>query len=201
MAAGLDVQIHAEDRIVEMLRERYIDLSDDHWWKDYTYQKTYSLDGTTGQVTVDVSSDIRKFSDIRTIFYNQDDRPLPQLSIATNPTKVKRRCIDPVADVTKVFRVLPIDSDGPIHLWHRLTLTEQWWDDKTYDEDIPMDATLLVLGVAADFLVDDGDNDLAAKNLMLTYDTRLEQFRNLQFNLPLFKTDQSQDTTDDWWSH
>src|SRR6188768_2863574 len=96
LAAGIDVQTHAEDQIVEMLRHKYNVLFDDHWYQEYTYPLSATLDGTTGTVTADLSTKILRYSDINCILWDQDETPLPRMPIGSNPANTRTRSIAPI---------------------------------------------------------------------------------------------------------
>lgn len=182
LASGMDVQIHAEDKLLEMLRHMYNVLFDDHWWLDALSMTSYTLDETAGLVTEDVSDKIKRFVDINSVFYEGLARPLPTLPIRTNPTLFTGNAIAPyAADKTKVFKVYPVTLSGSVHVWHRTRMEADDWDlAKAETTTVNIDDEMLILGVVFDFLADDGSNPDAAKKYQSEFATRRQQLLDLE---------------------
>lgn len=193
LAAGLDVQVGAEDRLIEALRHKYTILFDDFWHRRYMNFKSLPLDGVTGTVAVDLSADIKSFDDINGIYYDQDEKPMPQLDIGTNPASYRTRCVFPNSDPQKVFTVYPLDTTGTVYFWYRTKLGEDVWDTPLYNTEINMDDELLILGTVYDFLVDDGSNQRAEQKFERMFNSRLKQIRDKQWIMPISKTSQATD--------
>lgn len=200
LAAGFDVQVHAEDRIIELIRHKYNVLFDDHWWLDYMTLETMTLDGTTGKVTTDLTEKIRRFSDIHSAYYDTDDYPMPRLSTVVNPTKFRVRAIFPLPnEPTRVFQVRPINTTGDVHVWYRTKLADSVWEDGTYDTEVNMDEEVLILGSVYDFLSDDGTNERAELKFKNMFDSRLKQLRQLDMEQGLSKRSQALQSPPDRW--
>lgn len=199
LAAGLNVQIHAENRLIETLRSSYNILFDDFWWPEYTKSATYTLDGTTGQITTDVTNIIRRYADIQYVYYDQDEHPLPHLQRTTNPARIKTRCITPSGDPETVFKVYPVDTTGNVHVWYRTRIADSVWEDSEFDTEINMDDELLIYSVCYDFMVDDASNDMAAQKFLQKLNARLKQLRAQQYLSPISKRQQEYAATVDQW--
>src|SRR5687768_10716401 len=139
LAAGLDVQIHAEDQIVEMLRGVYNTLFDDFFDPNYTLYMQATLDGTTGKVVEDLSTIILRYQDIHSVFWDTDETPLPRVTPGTNPSRIRRRSILPSGEASSVFRLYPNDETGPVHIWYKTKIANNIWDDNEYDTQINLD--------------------------------------------------------------
>lgn len=200
LASGLDVQTHAEDQIIEMVRSQYNFLFDDHFDIDHTYVMQQTLDGTTGQVTGDLSADILRFQDINCVLWDQDETPLPVLTIGANPSFVRRRCITASSNKTKVFRMVPPDETGPVWIWYRTRLANSVWSDAQYDTEVPLDDEMLILGCVYEFLVNDGSNQIAIGEYKKKFDARVIQQRKKEFMLPMSKTKVNRDGPATRWS-
>lgn len=200
LVSGLDVQTHAEDQIIEMLRHKYNVLFDDHWYTETTYALNATLDGTTGQVTTDLSTEILRYMDINCILWDQDETPLPRLPIGSNPANTRMRSIAPSPDKTKVFRVYPTDETGPVVIWYRKRIADEVWDDAEYDTDIQMDDEMLLLGCVYEFLFNDGSNSIAIGEYKKMFDARVKQIRDTQFTIPLAKSKTNRDGPATRWS-
>lgn len=200
MAAGLDVQVHAEDTLLEMLRHKYNTLFDANWWYDYLTLETFTLDGSTGLITGDVSAKIRRFVDIHSVFLGDNLRPLPLLQIGSNLTSFMGEALMPyTADATKMFKVYPIDRSDSVHVWYRTRLTDDDWEIAVADEtNVNMDDELLILGTVYDYLMDDGSNLEAVTKYETQYNNRYQQLVNLSFQHGISKHDQARGIPSQW---
>jgi hypothetical protein len=61
LSGGLGVQTYAQPKIVQYIQMGYTSLSEMRFWDDYTELETYTLDGTTGKVTTDLTNIIKSF--------------------------------------------------------------------------------------------------------------------------------------------
>lgn len=193
LAAGIDVQVHAEDQIIEMIRGIYDTLFDDFWYPEYTYEMTSDLDGTTGHIVDNISNKVRRFKDIHTVYYNQDDRPLPLIKPGTSVDRTRTRGILPSANTEKVFTMVPRDTQGPLHFWYRTKLPDSVWEDLQFDTEIPFDDNVLLYGAVYEFLVMDGSNDKAAGEYQVKYKGRQQQMRDAQWLIPISKRKMERD--------
>lgn len=187
MVAGLDVQIHAEGQIEEMLRSTYNTLFDDFWDPEYTLYTSAMLNGTTGEVTTDLSTMILRYKDIHTVYWNEDEDPLPRVSPGASFGRIRRRSMMPSGKAETVFKVVPSDETGPVHIWYRTRIADDIWDDQKYDTPINMDDEVLLLGVVYEFLVNDDSNARATEEYKGRFFMRQQQLRNAQWNAPLSK--------------
>jgi hypothetical protein len=188
MVAGLDVQIHAEDRLIEMLRHKYNTLFDEFWDNDTTEFLSTTVVGATGYVTEDLTTLIKRFSDIHSVYYDQDERPLPQVALGINPARIRTRSVMPDNDPEHVFKIVGTGiSNVPVGIWYRTKIDDAVWNDGFYDTQINMDDEVLLLGVVAEFLVTDDSNQSAAQMYSGLFGQRLSQLRKNQWNLPLNK--------------
>lgn len=193
LVSGIDVQTHAEDQILEMLRHKYNVLFDDHWSQEAIYAMTANLDGTTGQVVEDLSTEILRFADIQSILWDQDETPLPRMPMGSNPANTRMRSYAPSSDPKKVFKVFPNDETGPLVVWYRKRIADSVWDDAEYDTEIPMDDEMLLLGCVYEFLFNDGSNPAAIGEYKKMFDARVSQIRKQQFQTPMAKSKVNRD--------
>lgn len=200
LVSGIDVQTHAEDQIIEMLRHKYNVLFDDHWYAEHTHFFQSTLDGTTGQIVDDISTYVLRYMDIRSVLWDQDEDPLPKLTIGANPNRVRTRCITPSSDPTKVFKVVPIDETGPVTIWYRTRIADEVWDGAEYDTVINMDDEMLLLGCVYEFLFNDDSNELAIGEYKKMFDARVKQIRDTQFTIPMSKSKVERDGPLTRWS-
>lgn len=181
MSAGLDVQIHAEDQLIEMIRGVYDTLFDDFWYPEYTYYMDATLDGVTGHITTDISAQVLRFKDIHTIYWDEDENPLPGITPGSSITRVRTRCIMPSTEATKVFKVVPFDTTGDVHFWYRTKIADSVWDDNEFDTVIPFDDDVIMYGVVYEFLNNDGSNMQATADYQKKFQGRQQQMRGAQW--------------------
>lgn len=200
MAAGIDIQIHAEETMLEMLRHKYNTLFDDRWWQDLLSLETFTLDGTTGTITGTVENKIRRFIDIQGIFLGGNQRPLPVLTPNTNPTLFMGEAVAPfTSSVTKMFKVYPNDRADDVHVWYRTRLSDDAWAiENAESTNVPLDDELLILGTVYDYLTDDGSNENAVEKYENQYNKRYQQLVDLEMQLGVAKTDQARGIPTQW---
>ena len=86
MVAGTGVQTYAEDRIAEMIQHKFDVLFSEVFWPQFLTWNEYTLDGTLGVVTADLTDTLKRFEDIRVIFVSSTNTPLTKLAASTtNP--------------------------------------------------------------------------------------------------------------------
>lgn len=177
LQGGLDVQTYAQPLIAEMLQHKFDTLFDRRFWKHLRVYETLSLDGTTGQVTADVSDRIKRFMDVRYIWPENYRRPIPELPGNVNPAHVTMICFRPINDATKVFQVLPKTSSFDIEVCYRTKL-----DAFTETDEVPMDDQLLILGTCYDYAIDKGADGTKIQKFLNMYRDRLNSLESNEDN-------------------
>lgn len=182
---GTSVQTYAEGRIGDMVQHKFNVLFDDFWWSQFQGWTTGTLDGTTGVVTADLSNSVKRWVDIKRVFYDTDQTPLPQLPISVNPYALsaggRPRFIDPYpADSAKVFRVWPNDATGTLRINYRTKPADFGTSDT-----VNMDDQVLILGAAYDYLEDDGTNPGATEKFRVMFEQRLRQLKMAESEQPI----------------
>lgn len=199
LAAGIDVQIIEEPRMVEMLRHKYNTVFDEVWWPDNLTLEEFTTDGSTGLITGTVENKIRRFIDIHSIFYSLDPDPLPLIQFGSNPLLRNRPGFAPyTSDAEKMFKVYPIDVEATLQVWYRTRMSDDDWEDGDDEIEVNFDDELLILGVVADYLVDDGSNDASAERYTQMYDKRFQQLIKSQFQAPIQKVSARSSYPTEW---
>lgn len=199
LAAGMNVQVHAEDQLLEMLRHKYNTLFDGHWWQDYMVVETFALDGVTGQITGSLVNKILRYIDIHSVFLNGDAQPLPMRSTVVNPVLNTANRVAPSTDNTKIFKVLPVDTAGDVHVWYRTRLSDDDWDITNAETTkVNMDDELLITGTVYDYLVDDASNEESARKYEQQYNARYDQLTLLGYQQGISKVNQAAGIATDW---
>jgi len=176
MAGGTAVQVYAEDILAEMVQARFDEMFESTWWEQNMITKTDAL-GANGEVSIDVGADwgLKKFTDIKHVYYKEEYYPLKLVPGRTNPARYARaevtpRYIAPIAG-DKIFQVLPYGIVGE-------NITAQFRvrpDTFTADDEVPMDDQAMIYGACYDYLADDGANPPATEKMRNFYNERLEQ--------------------------
>lgn len=179
MVAGTGVQTYAEDRIAEMIQHKFDVLFEERYWPQFTGRATWTLDGTLGVVTVDLTDLVKRFEDIRVIFPTNSNRALTKLAgLTLNPetlsgtTPVSYEAIPTSAGnkIQKVFIIWPKESTGTIEAQFRTR-------PATYvgTDEVDFDDQALILGSTFDYLEDDGTNPNATQKFQLLFEARVRQ--------------------------
>ncbi len=165
IVAGVSAQLYAEDTIVHSIQTSFDRLFKIRWWPMYSTLATYTLDGTAGKVTTDLTALIKQFTDIRRIWYDEDESPLMRLPSDKRPDKVtgtQARYWEPLKqEITRVFRIIPITTAGDVHVAFRTKP-----DDFLITDTIFLDPLLLELAAAYEYVVTDGANPGQAEMLL-----------------------------------
>ena len=177
MVGGAGVQIYAEDVIGDMIQHKFDVLFDEAWWPQFTNWGTFTLDGTNGQSTTDLTSLIKRFDDIRVIFPENSNTPMTVLSASTtNPFELSGTSpihyeID--SSSSKVFHIWPKASTGDIIVHYRTKP-----DDFTEASTVDFDDQAIILGSVYDYLEDDGTNPNATQKFQALFESRVKQLKN-----------------------
>ena len=182
MVAGTGVQIYAEDRIAEMIQHKFDILFDEAFWPQFLTWAQWTLDGTLGVITVDVTSLLKRFEDIRVIFPGSSNTPLTKISaLTTNPFElsgtvpIHYEALGPTdaAKTTKVFQIWPKTATGNVIVQYRTKP-----DTFVGTDEIDFDDQALILGSVFDYLEDDGTNPNATQKFQLLFEARVKQLKN-----------------------
>lgn len=168
--SGTSVQLFAEDRIGDMIQHKFDVLYKDAFWPQFKKHADWTLDGTTGIVTTDLTTVVEEYSDFQALYPDDLPNPLTQLPEHINPTNLtgtKALFVEPTNIAASKFVVWPKLSTGSIHAVYRLK-PAAFAGVVTVD----FDPQVLVLGAAWDYLEDDGDNPGAAEKLRQFFEDR-----------------------------
>jgi hypothetical protein len=189
MVAGTGVQTYAEDRIAEMVQHKFDVLFEEVFWPQFLTWATWTLDGTLGVITTDVTELLKRFEDIRVVFPENSNTPLTKISaITTNPfelsgtTPIHYESLGPTVSnkVTRVFQIWPKTSTGDIIVQYRTKP-----DTFVSTDEIDFDDQALILGAVFDYLEDDGTNPNATQKFQLLFEARVNQLKNTFNSAPI----------------
>ena len=196
LVEGLDAQIYAEPRIQLAIQHKFDLIFREYWIPEYTtYQEPFLLDGTTGFVVDDLSSKIKDWRDIHSIFHENSHKPMPKAPMSVRDIDVNYPSIRPAAtNPAKMFRVLPATTTGKVYITYR-TKPDDFEED---GDEIFIDTQLLLLGSCWDVLEDDGTNPGASDKFKMLFQDALSQFNRAQHNIPLDTIMSSRSTVNRW---
>jgi predicted nuclease of predicted toxin-antitoxin system len=182
MVAGQGVQTYAEDRIAEMIQHKFDVLFEEVFWPQFLTWSQYTLDGTLGIVTTDLTDLIKRFEDIRVIFPENSNTALTKIAaLTTNPfelqgtTPIHYEALGPLDGnrVSRVFQIWPKTATDDLVLQFRTKP-----DTFVGTDEIDFDDQALILGSVFDYLEDDGTNPNATQKFQLLFEARVKQLKN-----------------------
>jgi hypothetical protein len=198
---GTGVQTYAEDRIGDMIQDAFNAIFDDEWWSQFLFYNSYTLDGSTGVVTTDLSSVLKgdfPYDDIYAVFYESDEHALAELPLNFNRETIqgtKARFIVPheTQSATKIFQVYPKTATGTVHVIGRTRP-----DAFSSGDTVSFDDTALILAATADYLEDDAANPGSVDKFNKKFESRLHQLKRNRNNKPLPLDPRLASRTDVW---
>ena len=171
MVSGTGIQTYAEDTIAEMIQHKFDVLFDEVFWPQFCTWYTWTLDGTLGVVTTDLTDIIKKYEDIQVVFADNSNTALTKLAnLTTNPftlagtTPIHYEALGPTFsnNTTRVFRVWPLASTGDVIVRVRTKPdTFVGTDEIDFDD-----------------LEDDGTNPNATQKFQLLFEARVNQLKD-----------------------
>jgi hypothetical protein len=196
LVEGLDAQIYAEPRIQLAVQHKFDMIFREYWLPDYTtYQEEYVLDGSTGQITGDLTDKLKDWRDLHSVMWESSHKPLPIAPMNTRDADIFYPSIRPQGiNKAKWFRILPATTIGKVWVTYRTKPA----DFEKDEDEIFMDTQLLLLGTCWDVLEDDGTNSGAADKFRILFQDALSQFNRQGFNIPLDTIMSSRSTVNRW---
>lgn len=188
---GTSVQLYAEDRIKDMIQSTFEFLFDDYFWPQFCSWNQWTLNGTTGEVTADISTILKRWEDLSIVLRETSNKPLPRLPHGMNPYTITGdipRFIEPFNTNSKIFRIWPLECTSDIICFVR-TLPDEYVDTDVID----FDSEALILGATYHILEDDGTVPGAIEKYRALFERRTAQLKvNVdQMPIPLVDTPRS----------
>jgi hypothetical protein len=173
LATGPDTQLYAEEPIKEIIQHKFDVLFDDTWWPQFFNPgETFTLDGSTGKVVEDISAKIKRYQDIRHVWYSTYPNPIGRISGRVNSSNITAWSYAPTSG-PKIFAVYPTNTTGSITVSYRTKPADLIDDTDTID----MDEHLIVLGSAYDYINGLGYNTSAEQKLLTLFNERYDQIK------------------------
>lgn len=176
LAGGLGVQTYAQPKIVQYIQMGYTTLSQLRFWDNYTNETSYTLDGTTGKVTTDLTDIIKSFGDIEYVWLSQYDNALPRAPKNRDENTIYYPCIKPSGVVTCPFKIIPVTTTGAVRVRYRTAATLPF----TETDEVPIDEELLVRWAAMMYLTNDAANPAMVQTMTALYKERLSKLETIE---------------------
>ncbi len=201
---GSGVQLYSEDRIQELLQQVYTINSDKFWIPEQMKWQNATLAGAAGLPSTDWE-DVSSYKDIRAIFFNTSQRPLPRLPSDLNPFTVGgtvakfqeplSRNDEPSSTSNRLFRIWPLASTGTVYIHARLRDTNLFRDptNTIYFDDVAM-----INGAAFMYAADDGANPGSVAKFQKLYEDRITEIQDNLNRQPIILDPRSPMGTDQW---
>jgi hypothetical protein len=184
MVSGTAVQVYADDALAEMIQHKFDVLFDERFWPQFSTWATWTLDGTLGIVTTDLTDLVKRFDDIQVIFGDASNIPIPKLAeTTTNPFTLSGTsprqfsALGPTASnkTSRVFQMWPKAATGNIIVRYRTK-------PATFEpeDEIDFDGQALILGAVFDYLEDDGTNPAATDKFQALFEARVAQLKSMK---------------------
>ena len=180
---GAGVQIYSEDRIAEMIQHKFDVLFDEAFWPQFSTWQQWTLDGTLGVVTADLTDTLKRLTDIQVLYRSDSSTPIPLLSSTTNPYAFSG--LTPLGyegntNAAKVFTIWPKTSTGTVTA--RIRTQPDPFDP---DDEVDFDDQALILGATWDYLEDDGTNPNATQKFQALAESRVNQLESALSSAPI----------------
>jgi hypothetical protein len=194
---GTSVQVYAEDRIYQQINHTFNLLfkEKDVWWDTLMQWFDATIDGSTGVATQDLSA-IDQVDDIRAIFRDNSDRPMPILPASINPYRLSGnvpRFIEFINDPDRHFRTWPRTVTETLRVHARVHPGVL-----TVDSNVNFDKDVLVHGASYFYAEDDGTNPGAIQKFQGLFELRRGQLLHARSNLPSVQSNSGGSFPDTW---
>ena len=200
---GTAANLYSEEMLGAYIQDAFDLVFDKVWVPEYTVFLERTLDGSTGMVTADIADTaddeyIAFFKDIKAVFADNSDKPLPLLPTRINPfllTGSYPRYVSPRAG-ERLLKIWPVASTGDIHIIGRQRPLAFETDDT-----VKMDRLLLTLGACWLAMESDSTSPGAAEMFQRLYTSRFETEMGNYQNLPLELAAHSTSYPTQWEEH
>jgi hypothetical protein len=176
---GISVQQYSEDVIAAILQRQFNIFFDHYWWPRYTTNRAqFTLNGVDGRVTTDLREKIRRADDIRNIWYQSENTPLPAFPAHVNGGNY-RMYYDTVPD-SQIFKIVPENTTGYVTVSYRTKPKPFMPNDEVF-----LDEDLLVCATCFNYLADDEDAPNSVKKFQEATAKREAQLREAMNRGPI----------------
>jgi len=176
--AGPATQIYGQDMLIARINDAFITFFEDKStiWKRFLDFTSYTLDGTTGKATTDVSATYKEYDHIVAVYPADSDHPLVKWNTRRNPSLISGSSpvmVKPTSTATKIFQVLPLTATGNVTVLGRVRPAGWPYDD--LDEVVEFDYLAIQHFVVWQELADEGANPSKAEDALNLFKNRWSQ--------------------------
>ena len=178
LTAGSSVQLYDEPKVEQGIQQTFDWLFDKKCWDHLSNWYTWTLDGTTGIVTTDLTAIVRSWEHIQEMYVGDTDRAivLPQSRehlrvTGSYPIYYKPLVSSHANFLDGVFACYPIDATGDIDVYTKVKPAD-------FDNDslIPFPKNIMTFGTAWRLLASDGVNQDAADTAQRMFDEVFNEY-------------------------
>lgn len=186
--AGPAVQVYSQDMLVNRVNDAFLTFFDDPEikWKRFYDFATFTLDGTTGKATTDVSATFNNYNNIDAVYPSASDRRLVNWNRQRNPALITGDYpvfVKPTSTAQKIFQVLPLTATGDVVVLGKVLPATFPFDDLA--DVVPFDYLAIKYYVAWQELADDGANPQSAENAQSMFQNRYDTLAKNQSQEPI----------------
>ena len=180
-SAGPQVQVYSEEILQQMVVSAFLHVHKDHFWPQHRVRLTRTLDGVTGEVTVDITG-ITEYDDIQYVMPETSSRPISVLPAEYNTIGMSgqaARFIEQSATTGKLFTIYPLDATGDLLIIGRTS-----YDSFLPTDTIPFDHMALKHFTCWQYFVDD-EMEASANKHQAMFNSRYQKLKDAAFNHPI----------------
>ena len=207
--AGSSVQLYSEDTILRRIRRVFDLVFKRRFWAQYSKWYQVSLAGSGGLIDSSDLQYIKDFDDIRAVFRDGEDTPLPLLPSSSNPylltgTKAlyyeSLSAVSDLANITKKIKIWPLAATGDLVIRAReYPYVEGGGQPIVPNKTIYFDASLMVHGTCWMCLASEGLNSEDAQKHKELFDLRYSEITKALAQQPLAMSNPNATLPTDWF--
>lgn len=172
LVSGIGVQTYTEPKINKSIQQTFDMLFRKHDWKHMCHWVTYTLDGSTGKITGNISSYLTQWQHAREFYVGDTEIRIPMpvrkehLHVSgSQPLFVVPLPWDDADALNKAFKFYPITSTGDVDIYIKKKPA-----DFGANATVPLPSDLMEYGTAWQLLAGDGINPDAADRAKLMFE-------------------------------
>jgi hypothetical protein len=180
--SGAGTQVYGEANIAQKIQSSFDLIFTDKWWKRHMTRLSRVLNGTTGEVTVDITT-IVSFEDVKSVYVEGRRDPLPKVSDTYNATMfsgTSAQFYEASTTTNKLIVVQPITAAANISIVGRK-------HPGTFVSAtvVPFDPWAVTWMTAWQYMSDDGSNPDSAAKFQGLFEKRISQLYKAQTSEPI----------------
>jgi hypothetical protein len=199
LAPGVGTHIYAEDAIHNAIKISFRELAREpgFWWPQLMQWLSGTLTGTDGLITSSTAfADIDQHEDIRAVYLDTDQRPLPYVPNNINPftfSNFGRPMVEYLSDADKRLRIWPLTQTGTVYVHARIMP-----DLSVPSAEVPFDRDTIANKVAYCMVSDYGANPSSGARLLATFERNFQRVKVNYNSVPVVLDPRIATVNDRW---